>query len=426
MTLPHPAIRPAGRRAAILVALALLLGGCGGGTDSNQLVINSYQADEKPRAVMIELVEEFERLNPDLKVELNTFAHEDFKTLLRTWLPSNQAPDVVTWFAGERMKTFAARGLLEPLGDVVNNDFEAFFPKSFITACTHEDTLYFIPQAWAWWAVYYRTSIFEELGLQPPTTWDEFKAVCQKLKEAGYVPLAIGTKFLWPSAGYFDAINMRINGLEFHEALMSGRVSYTDPRVKAVFETWRELVDPGYFQPNHSSFSWQQAATRVFTGEAAMYFIGQFIEDVAPADVKEDFDFFRFPRIDPEMPFYEDAPIDGFMIPAKARNKEAAKRFLAFTIQPQYQEFFATRLSRLAAHKAVPPPSRTARKGMDLIEGSEGVVSFYDRDTDPEMARRGMNAFVEFMNAPDRIDAILADLEHERARIFGPAGGPGA
>jgi multiple sugar transport system substrate-binding protein len=386
--------------------------------DENTLIINSYQADEKPRAVMIELVQEFEQIYPDIKVELNTFAHEDFKTLLRTWLPSSQAPDVVTWFAGERMKTFAEKDLLEPLGDVVDNKFEALFPQSFLNACSHNGELYFIPQAWAWWGVFYRKSIFEKLDLQPPTNWEEFIAVCSRLKEADYIPLAIGTKFLWPSAGYFDAINLRINGLEFHEQLMAGKASYTDPRVKAVFTKWRELVDAGFFLQNHSSFSWQQAATRVFSGEAAMYFIGQFIQDVAPDEVKDDLDFFRFPRILPDMPFYEDAPIDGFMVPAKAKHKEAARKFLKFTITPSSQDFFSTRLSRLAALKDIPPPSKMAEKGLEMITESEGVASFYDRDTVPEMARRGMNAFVEFMDEPDRIDEILIQLEQDRQRIF--------
>jgi len=45
-------------------------------------------------------------------------AREAIEKLLPTWLTSQNAPDVATWFAGYRMQSFAAKGLLEPLDEV--------------------------------------------------------------------------------------------------------------------------------------------------------------------------------------------------------------------------------------------------------------------------------------------------------------------
>ena len=58
------------------------------------------------------------------------------------------------------------------------------------------------------------------------------------------------------------------------------------------------------------------------------------------------------------------------------------------------------------------------QQGWDLIQGSEFVAQFYDRDTNPEMARAGMEGFQEFMVNPDRRDRILERLDRTRQRIY--------
>lgn len=396
----------------ISVVASFLLG-------AQKLIINSYMSDPAPKKVFAELVEQFKAAHPEIEVTLNTFAHEDFKTLLRTWLNSSNAPDVVTWFAGERMRYFASKGLLEPIDDIFSKGgFEAYFPEAFRSASSFNGHIYFVPQSWYWWGVYYRKSIFKKLGLTVPVTWAQFLKTCEKLKEAGYIPITIGTKYLWTAAGWFDYLDMRVNGLEYHLKLTNGEIPYTDEGVKKVFKYWKQLVDAGYFIKNHTSYSWQDAANYLFTGDAAMYLMGQFIKDVAPKSVKDDLDFFRFPVINGNIGLYEDTPIDGFMIPAKAKNKEAAKIFLEFIASKDAQEYFASHLGRLAANKHVPAPDAHAQKGLDMILASDGVMQFYDRDTNPEMATAGMNGFVEFMVYPERIDSILKNLENERKRIY--------
>ncbi|WP_367362089.1 ABC transporter substrate-binding protein [Mesotoga sp.] len=398
--------------AVLFVSIALV------GLGVQKLVVNSYMSDPEPKRVFEELVEQFESMYPDYDVTVNTFAHEDFKVLLRTWLTSSNPPDVVTWFAGERMRYFASKDLLEPIGDIFEDGFEADFPRAFVSASSYEDEIYFLPQSWYWWGVYYRKSVFEELGITVPVTWKQFLDVCETLKTNNMIPITIGTKYLWTAAGVFDYLNMRVNGIEYALKLTNGEIPYTDDGMKAVFAYWKQLVDNGYFIKDATSYTWQEAANYLFTGEAGMYLMGQFIKDVAPAGVKEDLDFFRFPVIDGNIGLFEDTPIDGFMMPANAKNKEAGKTFLKFIASKEAQEYFATELGRLAANKHVPAPDDHSKKGLEMILSSDGVMQFYDRDTDPEMANAGMNGFVEFMTFPSRLDTILKNLENERNRIY--------
>jgi multiple sugar transport system substrate-binding protein len=385
---------------------------------SNELVINSYMSDQAPKETFQKLVDDFQKKNPDIKVTVNTTAHEQFKTLLPSWLTSKQAPDVVTWFAGYRMQAFAEKGLLEPINDVFPaGSFEAEFPPAFKTASSYNGNIYFMPQSWYWWAVYYNKDVFAKLNLSIPKTADEFMAVCDKLKAAGIAPIAIGAKDTWTAGGWFDYMDSAVNGGEFHVKLTKGEVPYTDPAVKKTFGYIAEMAKRGYFMPNAASYSWQEAANVLFRGEAGMYLMGQFIKDVAPADVKDKIDFFRFPSFG-RSDYAVDTPTDGFMIPKNAKNKVAAKKFMAYLATAEAQEMFCKPLGRLAANKKVAVPNEDAKRGLDMVLGAKTAMQFYDRDAPEEMAAKGMNAIVDIIANPAQLDSILTALDKERVRIY--------
>ena len=223
----------------------------------------------------------------------------------------------------------------------------------------------------------------------PPETWDELLAACDTLSANGVIPITIGTKFRWTAAGWFDYINMRTNGPQFHLDLMLGNESYTDPRVKAVFDNWVELFEHNCFIEDPAAYSWQEALDPLIQGDASMYLIGQFVMGLLPEDVQEDMDFFQFPIIDPDMPIGEDAPTDGWFMSVNAKNVEGGKEFLKFLGGVEAQTLMVQELGRLPVHKDVDRGLFTPmqNKGLDMIETADLVVQFYDRDTTPENGR---------------------------------------
>ncbi len=405
--------------ALLLLSTAMVFSAGAAEARKSELRISSYMSDEAPKAVFEELVAEFERQNPDISVIVDTIAHEQFKTIIGSLLTSRNAPDVMTWFSGYRMQAFAKRGLLEPVGDVFpGGDFEAEFPAAFRGASSYDGEVYFVPQSWYWWAMYYNKQVFDEHGLEPPTTWDEFLNVCQVLKDGGVAPIAIGARDTWTAGGWFDYMNSAVNGGEFHQRLVSGEVPYTDPKVKESFSYLADLAERGYFMPNATAYSWQEAATQLFNGQAGMYLMGQFLHDVAPEDMKEHIDFFQFPIVGDVTEYSVDTPTDGFIMPKNAQNKEAAKKFMAFLAAAEAQQAFCEPLGRLAANVNVPVPNPQAQKGLDMVEGATFAMQFYDRDAPEEMAQRGMNTIVDILMEPHRMEALLAELDRERERIY--------
>jgi multiple sugar transport system substrate-binding protein/raffinose/stachyose/melibiose transport system substrate-binding protein len=383
---------------------------------------NSYNGDPIPRAFDEKVVQMWNDQNPLMPVEHSIIAHEDFKQALRAYLTADPAPDVLTWFAGNRARFFIDKGLIADISDVfADQGFNESYAPGFLSLASVGDKQYFLPTAYYWWAVYYRPSLFEKAGIaKVPETWDEFLGACDSLNAAGITPITIGTLYPWTAAAWFDYLNMRINGPEFHINLMLLKESYTDERVKMVFEYWKQLFDHNCFIEDAAAYEWQNAVDFMVQEEAAMYLMGQFIKDSYPDELENDLDFFRFPIIDPAMPIGEDAPTDGFFIAANARNMEGGKEFLAFLGSKEVQQMAFEEMGRLPTRtdvdlSAAPPD---VQKGVALIQGADYVAQFYDRDTTPPMAEVGMEGFSRFWDDPSQIDQILADLEAERLRIL--------
>ncbi len=389
---------------------------------ANTILYNSYNGDPVPRAFDEKIVAQWNEAHPEMPVEHSIIAHEDFKQAIRAYLTAEPAPDVLTWFAGNRARFFIDKGLILDITDAwdANGLGEAYAP-GFQALATYDDKKYFLPTSYYWWAIYYRPSLFEQAGIEgEPETFDDLLNACGKLNDAGITPITIGARFKWPAAAWFDYLNMRTNGPQFHIDLMDLKESYTDERVYKTFENWKRLIDAGCFIEDPAAYDWQEAIDPMAQGEAAMYLMGGFILDSYPDELEEDLNFFRFPIIDPAIPVGEDAPTDGFFAAATAGNPEGAAEFLAYLGSKEVQQMSFDELGRLPVRTDVDISAATpmTQKGIELIQTADYIAQFYDRDTTPPMAEVGMEGFMRFWDDPSQIDTILADLEAERLRIL--------
>jgi multiple sugar transport system substrate-binding protein/raffinose/stachyose/melibiose transport system substrate-binding protein len=413
---------------ARFIVLTLLLALAAVSVGAQDIVYNSNQSDPEPRRIDEVVVEMWNEANPDQQVVHSTIDHEGFKQAIRAYLTASPAPDVMTWFAGNRANFFIDRGLIADFSELWNEDGfgENYAPgfQSLATNYLDGDGAYFIPGSYYWWAMYYRPSLFETAGIEStPETWDDLLAACDALNEAGIAPITIGTKFRWTAAGWFDYLNMRENGPQFHLDLMLLNESYTDERVQNTMARWNELFEHNCFIENPSAYSWQEAVTFMANGEAAMYLMGDFIRDEARAnfpDLLDDLDYFQFPTINPDVPIGEDAPTDGWFLAANAENMDGAVDFLRFLGSAEVQQLFLDELGRLPTRtdvdlEGVEDPLTI--RGIELVQGADQVLQFYDRDTTPEMADAGMDAFMEFWDNPGDVMSILEILDEDRARI---------
>jgi multiple sugar transport system substrate-binding protein len=119
------------------------------------------------------------------------------------------------------------------------------------------------------------------------------------------------------------------------------------------------------------------------------------------------------------MPYYEEAPIDALVIPKNAKNKEGARKLLAFFGRAEVQSEINAALGMISPNQmAKVADDRFIQAGAAMLAKADGIAQFYDRDTPHEMFQPGMAAFVQFLNEPDSIDQLLKDLELVRKRVF--------
>ncbi|MFN3972051.1 MAG: ABC transporter substrate-binding protein [Gemmobacter sp.] len=410
------------RTGAIALAAALALSTS---AVAQQRVLK-YNADYDPipLAAMEALIADFEAANPDIKVELNNFDHEGYKTAIRNFLTAD-SPDLANWYAGNRMAPFVAAGQFMDVTDVwdANNLHEEL--ASAAASMTIDGKKWGIPYTYYQWGIYYNRDAYTAAGVELPgpegMDWAQFLANCEKFKAAGIDCVTTGTKALWPGAGIFDYVSLRTNGYDWHMDLTAGKVAWTDESVKKVFAELGKLAP--FVTANHAAIDWQDAAALLVQGRAANYVMGNFAVGVFKEGgmTNDNLGFLVFPEITPGLPRAEEAPTDTIHIPAGAKNVEDAKKFLAFIASAEAQTKWNAAQGQLPVNKnaSVNTEDPFLVAGFEMLStATGGIAQFFDRDAPAEMAKAGMEGIQEFLVKPDRLDAILDRLEKTRARVY--------
>ena len=357
-----------------------------------------------------------------IDVKTHTFAHGPFQEQINSYLQGHP-DDVFTWFAGYRMQFFAAKGLATPIDDVWKM-LTPQMPSAFKAASTGLDGhQYFVPNKNYPWAVYYRKSLWKEKCYTAPRTWAQFVALAKKMQNDGLTPIAFTDKDGWPPMGWFDIINMRINGYDYHVRLMAGKQSWDSPQVKAVFNKWRELFP--YYSEGTLGLSWQDGAAQLENKQAGMFLLGGFLTGaMKPANAK-DVDFFPFPVINPRWGQDSiDAPIDGYMISKSPKNLAGAKKLVGFLgTAPAIDAYLKINSGNLGSNRRTNTAkySPLQKKEAKLIAATKHIAQYMDRDTRPDFASTVMIPSLQsfISDQGSNIPKLVQSIEKQKKAIFG-------
>jgi multiple sugar transport system substrate-binding protein len=394
----------------------------GGGSSSaatGTVTLGSNASDAVPKATLQTLVNSFQTANSGLTVKINTVDHNTFQEQINNYL-QGKPDDVFTWFAGYRMRFFAAQGLAGDVSDVWQN--LQGFSNGFKAASTGDDgKQYFVPASYYPWAVFYRKSVWQKHGYKVPKTLDDLTKLAAQMKKDGLTPIAFADKDGWPAMGTFDVLNLRINGYQYHIDLMAHKKPWTDPGVKKVFQTWQQLLP--YHQDGALGRTWQEAAQTLQQKKAGMYLLGLFVTQQFPKADLDDVDFFTFPEIDSSIGSDAlDAPIDGYMLAKKPKNEAGSKKLLSYLGGSDAGTLYAkTDPTTLIANGKSDVTSYTAlqKKSADLVGSAKNISQFLDRDTRPDFASTVMIPSLQsFIKNPNDIDGLLTSIENQAKSIF--------
>jgi len=135
------------------------------GTASGELAVGSNYSNALPKEALAATLDAFP--NDNVTIRLNAVDHNTFQENITTSLQNPD--DVIPWFAGYRMRFFAAQGLLGPIDDVWASGLNETMSEGFKLASTGDDgQLYFVPMGYYCWGIHYRpSSSIVAGGVQP-------------------------------------------------------------------------------------------------------------------------------------------------------------------------------------------------------------------------------------------------------------------
>lgn len=408
---------------ALTLGAALLLSTSAFAQDKRVVTWNA-DYDPIPLAATEALIADFEAANPEIDVQLTNFDHEAYKNAIRNFLTADP-PDLANWYAANRMRPFVEAGLFADISDLWASEGLTEALASSLPSMTIDGRQWGIPYTYYQWGIYYNRDAYAAAGVEVPgpegVTWDQFLANCEKFKAAEIDCVTTGSSALWPVAGIFDYVSLRTNGYQFHSDLAAGKISWTSPEARAVFENLGKLQP--FITENHAAIDWQDAAAIFVQGKAANYVMGNFAVGVFKEGgmTNDNLGFMVFPEITPGIARAEEAPTDTIHLTSGAQNPEDAKLFLAYMASAEAQTKWNAAVGQLPTNKnaTVDPADPFLSEGFQALStATGGIAQFWDRDADAEYAKAGMEGFQQFLVQPEELEAILARLEQTRLRLY--------
>jgi spermidine/putrescine-binding protein len=209
--------------------------------------------------------------------------------------------------------------------------------------------------------IWYRTEKFQEAGVQPPATWEEFLAVSKTLTEAGITPMAVPGADGWPLTDWFENIYLRVAGPGKYEQLAKHQLTWTDPSVVQTLQLLKDYWGtPKTIQGGRAGavqLTFTQAIADVF-GEkptAAMLFEGDFvgaeINRLAKVKVGDAARFFDWPSVNGSKPAVVTAGDQAVAF----KDSTAARALIAFLASPEAAKIIASKGGFISPNKNLDP-----------------------------------------------------------------------
>jgi raffinose/stachyose/melibiose transport system substrate-binding protein len=284
------------------------------------------------------IVEKYQQeVNPKFSVEFDVIVDRPAQEQkVKTLAASGNLPE---WFEidpNPYLSQLIGKDMLINIGDLfdelgVTDEF-LDFPLEYERT---KEGLYLMPMESNAEFFWYNKQMFNDAGVTPPETFDEFLDVCKKLKEAGHTPIAVCGVDGWPMIRYFSFLPFRRTVNDFIQQAIRGDVSFKSEVGMEALNFVKELGQ--YFQEGFANMDYTATTNLFLGGKVAMYYIGTWeVNNMAEANksgvMQDNIDYFVLPTVEGSPTPYTDSVAHAGIGTAITKDKftEGQKDFIKY------------------------------------------------------------------------------------------------
>ena len=380
--------RKYGRLVAGLIVVPLALAACssggdeggtdGGGTEDQTLKLWHYESENGAMGIAWdEAIKIFEE-ETGATVEFERKAFEQIQQTAGMVLSSDEGPDLMEYNKGNATAgLLASQGLLTDLTDVADErGWSDALPESIQTTARYDErgvmgsgAWYGVPNYGEFVTVYYNKALFEEHGVEVPTTLAEMEAAMDTFVDAGVTPLGMaGAEY--PAGQLFYQLALSQADRDFVTAYQTytEEVDFQADPLKYGAETFDAWVKAGYVAPDSASLKAEDMGVAFINGTTPMivsgsWWYGRFVSEI------EGFDWgvFNFPG----NTLNAGSSGNLWVVPENSENKELAYEFIDITMRPEIQALLG---NNGGLPLAADPADVTDEKSQELITAFNEVL----------------------------------------------------
>ncbi|MED5018860.1 extracellular solute-binding protein [Paenibacillus chibensis] len=400
-----------GRLLLACVLLVSMLSGCGSSDGAEGKVkLEFFQNKPEAKGSFDKLIAKFNQTHPGIVVsQINP---PDAETVLKTRVVKNDIPDVIALGATDTYSILAQSDIFTDLTQSKLLDtIEPNYIK-MLKDITGMDQVTAVPYATNANGIMYNKTIFKEMGLSVPRTWDELIATAQKVKDNGMIPFYFTYKDDWQTNLPFNALAPNLVGIDFFKQLREGKVTFKE-KFREVAEKQLKLLDYGHgdnFGKNYAD------GNRAFAkGEAAMYIQGSWaIPEIRKANPKADIGFFPFPTGNDPDQIKLISGVDTLLtISEDTKHKKEAEEFISFLLEPENIGQYIQEQTAFAAVKGVNQEDPAVAGLLPYLKEGK-VLDFADHYLPAAMQ---LNSIVQGFLQNRNIDGYLQTLDREWDKV---------
>lgn len=226
------------------------------------------------------LADKYTEMHPNVTFNITVLENAAFKERLTTVMQAGDAPDIFQSWGGAVLWTYAKNGLTRNIAPELtanNNEWkDSFSAQAALELYGQNGEYYGVPRTWGLVGLFYNKQLFEQAGItELPTTWTEFLATVQTLKDAGITPISLGEGEKWPGHFWWVYLATRIGGEKAFLDAYNRTGSFTDAPFVEAGAKLKELVDMQPFPEGFLGLSHPESEGIFGNGQAAMMLMGQ-------------------------------------------------------------------------------------------------------------------------------------------------------